>query len=349
VTSIRPPAPGLGERSLRADAARFQEPRTTVSLVQLATSLGGFVGSCALMYGLHDVSIWLAVAIAPVAAFFVVRLFIIQHDCGHWSYFRSRYANLAVGLVCSLFTLTPFTIWRRQHARHHGVWNDLDRRQSGADIYSTCLTVAEYRAMSPWRRRLFRLTRHPLIANVLVPPLVFLVLYRWPFDTPRSWRRERWGVHVTNLAAAGTVLALGGALGFVHVATVQLPVMWLASVIGVWLFSVQHRFDRVVWARHDRWNATDAALYGSSYLRLPSALRWLTGSIGLHHVHHLNPRIPNYRLQECLEALPTLRGIPSLSIRASLRALTLVLWDEDRRRMVTFRDAAMGKTREDEP
>ncbi|MSP81718.1 MAG: fatty acid desaturase [Alphaproteobacteria bacterium] len=329
----------LDARDVRVAVARFQSPSLGRSLTQSAVSLGCFLGVCGAMYWALGVSGWITAGLAPLAAFMLVRIFIIQHDCGHGSYFRSRHANLALGVVCGILTLTPYATWRRQHAGHHGVWNDLDRRQSGADIYSTCLTIAEYAALSPWRRRWYRLTRHPLVANILLPPLVFIVLYRLPFDAPASWRRERWGVHLTNLALGVLIVGLGLTIGFGKVVAVQLPVMVLASIIGVWLFSVQHRFAETTWARRERWDPTTAALRGASHLRLPPLLRWLTGSIGLHHIHHLNPRIPNYRLQDCPESNPFLDDAPKLTLWSGLMAVRFTLWDEGRGRMVTFRDA----------
>lgn len=305
----------------------------------MITSFGGFFATCAAMYVLIDVSYWFSLALAPLAAGFLVRIFIIQHDCGHLSFFRGRRANDMLGFACSLLTLTPYTSWRRQHAGHHGIWNDLDRRQSGADIYSSCLTVAEYHALSPLRRWWYRTARHPFVANFLLPPLVFLGLYRFPFDTPTAWRRERGAVYVTDVALIVIFGGLGLLLGFGEIATVHLPIMIWASIIGVWLFSVQHRGESTVWARHDGWDAVSASLRSSTYLRLPAILQWFTGNIGYHHVHHLNPRIPNYRLQECHEALQALREVPALSFGDGLRAVRFILWDDERGRMVTFRAA----------
>jgi len=291
------------------------------------------------MHAVAGLSYWLALLLAPLAAGFLVRVFIIQHDCGHHAFFRSRRANDIVGAACSLLTLTPYASWRRQHAGHHGVWNDLDRRQSGADIYSSCLTVDEYAALGPWERRWYRITRHPLVANVLLPPLVFVLLYRLPFDMPRSWKRERRMVHATTLALVALLGGLGMFLGFGRLAAVQLPVTGLAAIAGVWLFSVQHRGERTIWVRHAAWDPTSAALQGSTYLQLPRILQWFTGNIGFHHVHHLNPRVPNYRLQACHERIAQRCTVPKLSFRDGLRALRLAVWDEERARMVTFREA----------
>ncbi len=326
--------------NLRRETARFQGPILHRSLGQIATSFGGFLSTCAAMYLALDLSYWIVLALAPLAAGFLVRIFIIQHDCGHMSFFKSRRANDAVGWLCSLLTLAPYASWRRQHAGHHGTWNDLDRRDNGVDIYSSCLTVDEYQALSPWQRRWYRITRHPLVANLLLPPLVFILLYRIPFDAPKSWRRERRAVYMTNIGLAGGFGALGTLVGFGPMLSVQLPVMVVASIIGVWLFSVQHRFETTSWVRHEDWRFDDAALQGSSYLKLPRILQWFTGNIGFHHVHHLNPRVPNYRLQACHERIAPLCHVTRLTLLEGLRAARYALWDERQARMVTFRDAA---------
>jgi omega-6 fatty acid desaturase (delta-12 desaturase) len=330
--------------SLRRAVAPFQASVLWRSLVQIATSFGGFVAACAAMYATIGISYWIVLAIAPFAAGFLVRIFIIQHDCGHLSFFRSRRANDALGFVCSALTLAPYASWSRQHAGHHGVWNNLDRRQSGADIYSACLTVAEYAALSPAAQLRHRLLRHPLVANVLLPPLVFAILYRLPFDMPKSWRRERSAVYATNLAIAGLLGGLGLLLGFGRLAAVQVPVMLLASTIGVWLFSVQHRGEHVSWLRKDEWTAARASLESSTYLDMPRILQWFTGNIGFHHVHHLNPGVPNYRLEECHRAVPALAAITGVSLRDGFRALRLGLWDEADGRMVSFKVAARQAT-----
>ncbi|MGE3933886.1 MAG: fatty acid desaturase, partial [Rhodospirillaceae bacterium] len=306
------------------------------SLRQLADSFLPLIAVCAAMYLSLGWSTWATLALAVLAAGFVVRIFIIQHDCGHGSFFHSRRANDVVGMLCSLVTLTPYRNWRRQHAGHHGIWNNLDRRHSGADIYSTCLTTAEYEALPRWRRRRYRASRHPIVSLILLPPLVFLLLYRAPFDTPRSWRTERRSVHFTNLALIAVYGALGWALGVPEVLLVQLPISIISAVFGVWLFSLQHRFETTLWARQDAWNVIAAALRGSSFLRLPRVLQWFTGNIGYHHVHHLNARVPNYRLQECHEAIPALRSVPVLTLGRSLRNFRFVLWDEARQMMVPF-------------
>jgi len=306
------------------------------SLWQMANSFLPFLATCALMYWSLAWSYAVTAALAFVAAGFVVRIFIIQHDCGHGSFFRSRWANDAVGILCSLFTFTPYLMWRRQHAGHHAHWNNLDRRPSATDIYAGCLTVDEYHRLPARRRWLYRMLQHPLISWVVLPPVIFLLLYRVPFDAPRGWGRERRAVHLTNLALLGVILSLGFTIGFRSMALVQGPIIVIAATIGVWLFSVQHRFESALWARQDAWHPVSAALEGSSYLELPPILQWFTGNIGFHHIHHLNPRIPNYRLEACHLGSRALQAVYVMKAWQGLTAWRSALWDERICRMVPF-------------
>jgi len=316
----------------------LEAPSLAASLFQILTSVGLFIGACALMYWSLQLSYWLTLALAIPTGALLVRVFIIQHDCGHGSFFASKRANNLMGMFCSMLTLTPYANWRRQHAGHHANWNNLDKRYSGWDIYSTCMTVKEYRALSVWKRLAYRVSRHPLVAHVLVPPFVFLLLYRVPFDTPKSWSSESRAVYLTDLALAGLIVTLGLLVGFRDMLLVQGPVMIVTSVIGVWLFAVQHRFDDALWARHREWHFAKAALEGSSYLKLPRILQWFTGNIGFHNVHHFAPRIPNYRLEHCYRANPEFQQRPPQTIGAAFQAIRLALWDEDSNRLVGFRE-----------
>lgn len=326
--------------ALRAAVAPFEEPSLARGLVQIVTSIGFYLVTVGLMYWSLSISYLLTLALAFPAAAFLVRVFIIQHDCGHGSFLAWKRGNDILGAICGVLTLAPYAHWRHQHAGHHANWNNLDRRESGADIYSVCLTVAEYQTLSLRQQFFYRLWRHPLMANVLFPPLVFLLLYRFPFDTPKSWRRERRSVWLTDLA----LLALFGGLmvifGFTSVLMVHLPIVFLTTVLGVWLFSVQHRFDDARWLRQEEWNFADAALEGSSYLALPRMLHWLTGNIGYHHIHHLSQRVPNYRLADCHHASALLRPKKPLTLNRALLAGRLTLWDESKRQLVRFRDGA---------
>jgi omega-6 fatty acid desaturase (delta-12 desaturase) len=325
---------------LRASIARYEVPSFATGIFQIFTSIGLFAASCAAMYWSLHVSYLLTLLLAVPTAGFVVRTFIVQHDCGHGSFFRSRRANDLVGILCSVITFTPYANWRRQHNCHHVHWNNLDKRESGADIYSACLTVREYRALSPRARFLYRIVRHPVIAHLILPHIVFLLLYRVPFDTPRSWKRERRSVCWTNVAIATTLCALALLVGIRQVLMVQTPVIMLAAVIGVLLFALQHRFEGVTWRRRADWTIEGAALTGASYFKLPPVLQWFTGNIGFHHVHHLSPRVPNYRLQACHTDIPTLQAVTTITWRDALQAIRLTLWDETSSRMVRFISAS---------
>jgi omega-6 fatty acid desaturase (delta-12 desaturase) len=330
--------PGAVSGYLRDAAICFQGAVLRTAVAQVCSTLLPLVALIAIMHAGLAVGWWWPVPVLALpTAGLTVRTFIIQHDCSHGSFFASRRADAVLGRICSLFTMTPYTHWRRQHAQHHGTWNDLDRREGrGSDIYSSCLTVAEFSALRPWRRWLYRLLHHPAVALLLLPPFIFLVLYRLPFDTPAAWQNERRSVHLTNLALFALYGSLGLILGFWPVALVLLAVMVPASIVGVWLFSVQHRFEGAHWARHADWDPVAAAIEGSSFLRLPRPLQWLTGSIGFHHVHHLAPRVPNYRLEECHNAHPAFAAVKVLTLKEGLRASRYTLWDEASGRMVTI-------------
>jgi omega-6 fatty acid desaturase (delta-12 desaturase) len=331
------------DADLRRAAEPFANPEMWRSTLQLVTSFGPFLAGCVAMYLACPVSTWLTLALAVPTGALMVRIFIVQHDCGHGSFFASRHANTIVGRLCSLCTFTPYLNWGRQHRQHHASWNNLDRSDGGSDIYSSCLTVRAYLALSRRHRLLHRLVRHPLVANVLLPPLVFLLLYRVPFDTPRAWTNERRSVHFTNIALALLFGALVALLGWRDVLLVHGPVMVVASILGVWLFTLQHRFAGARWSGRGDWRFVDAALDGSSWFDLPRALHWLTGNIGFHHVHHLDQHVPNYRLAAAHAAVQELRAVPRLGLGAGLRAPRLTLWDEATGRLVRFRDARPEK------
>jgi acyl-lipid omega-6 desaturase (Delta-12 desaturase) len=312
----------------------FRQPILGKSIWQIVNSFVPFVVVCAAMYALVDVSYLATLALGVLAAGFVVRIFILQHDCGHYSFFKSRWANATLGTACSMVTLTPFVHWREQHAQHHRVWNNLDRRDTGLDFYSNCITRAEYDGLSGWEKLKHRFIRNPVFSLLILPPLIFLVLYRLPFDTQKGRWKEHLSVHATNFGVAALVVALGFAFGFGHVAAVQLPIIVMAAIIGVWLFSVQHRFESALWTRQGEWDGVAASLAGSSFLTLPRIFQWLTGNIGYHHIHHLNPLVPNYRLQECHESVPALQQVPTLSFWQALKSSHYILWDEDKAKLV---------------
>lgn len=318
----------------------FRESSIPRSLWQLANTIAPLCAIWAAMYWSLGVSYGLVLALSVVAAGLVVRTFAIQHDCGHGSFLPSPTANAMVGRICSLATLTPFSNWRRHHLLHHMTWNNLDRRESGMDIYSACLTVAEYQALTGWRRRWHRVMQHPVIALVMLPPLIFVALYRVPFDTPPSWRAERQSVWLTNVAVIALYAGLGWAVGFRDMLLVQAPIISFAAILGVWIFSLQHRFKGAVWMRGTAWSTRSASLDGSSFLRLPKVARWFTGNIGFHHIHHLDSRIPNYRLEECHDSQGTTKAASALGILDGLTAWRYALWDEAAGKMVRISDIA---------
>ena len=313
---------------------------------QTGTAFGLYFALLAAMYGGLRFGIWPTLLLALPASGIIVRIFMLQHDCGHGSLFRSRRLNGVVGFACSLVTLTPFGYWRRLHARHHASWNNLDGRGVPADFFSDCLTLAEYRALGPTARRLYRVTHHPALVHLLLPPVVFLLLYRLPFDTPASCWRERLSVALLDMALVCLFAGLVAWAGWADVALVHLPALVLAAIIGIWLFSVQHRYEDSQWARTADWNLPHAALHGASYLKLPRVLQWFSGNIGLHHVHHLRPGIPNYRLQACHDSCPQVTDHATiLTLGEALRAPSYALWDEERHRMTPIpRRSARART-----
>ena len=238
--------------------SRLHHPDLPHSLWQIANSLIPYIAISAILYAVPGLPWWIRPILWVLAAGFAVRIFIIQHDCGHGSFFRSRRANLIVGRIASLITMAPYGQWRRHHGLHHANWNNLDNRDSGIDIYSTCLTVDEYAALSRREQGRYRIMRNPLVSLILLPPIVFLVLYRVPFDSPASWRREKLGVYLTDLGILILMLTLGFAFGAGRVLSTQIPITVIAATVGVWLFSLQHRFEHTLWSREDSWSPDGA-------------------------------------------------------------------------------------------
>lgn len=315
----------------------FQSSQQIRAAWQVVSTFGLYLLLTIALYASARWSVWLTLLLAIPYSGLIVRTFILQHDCGHNSLFATSLYNRIVGRACSLVTLTPFAWWRRVHARHHITYNNLDLRGCPADFYTDCLTLAEYENLSRFKQWLYRFSHHPLLIHVLQPPLVFLLLQRVPFDTPANCARERRSVYGLNLALVLIFGSLIYLFGIKTVLLVHLPGLFLASIIGIWLFSVQHRFEESQWFSKGDWTQANAALHGTSYLKLPRILRWFSADIGTHHVHHLRPSIPNYRLHDCHEACqPMMDGVTTLTIVEALKAPTFALWDGDLRRMVPF-------------
>jgi acyl-lipid omega-6 desaturase (Delta-12 desaturase) len=311
---------------------RFRQPSHPRAIWQLSNTLIPYLFLWFLMARAITVSYWLMLPVALLAAGLRVRLFIFMHDCGHGSFMRSKHANTLVGWLTGLLTFTPYHHWSWEHAIHHRTSGDLERRGRG-DVWT--MTVAEYLNAPLWRRCAYRLMRNPVVLFAIAPTVLFVVLERFP--SAKAGRRERLSVWVTNLALLLMAAGLSALIGFKSWFLIELTMMLLAGGAGVWLFYVQHQFADAYWTRHDDWDYTEAALKGSSFYKLPAILRWFSGNIGFHHVHHLSPQIPNYHLQRCHNAEPLFGSAPTLTLGASLGSATLRLWDEQRQRLIGFR------------
>lgn len=289
------------------------------------------------MYRSLEYSYWLTLLLALPTAGMVVRLFIFQHDCGHGSFFPRQSWNNALGSVLGILSLTPYHYWRRTHAMHHATSGNLDKRDFGE---VTTLTVREYQALSAPRKLWYRIYRHPITLFAVGPAYQFVLKHRLPLDTPLSWKREWGSIMFTNAGLLAVILLLSWAVGFKNFLMVQLPVTLIAGSFGVWLFYIQHQFENTYWRDEPEWNYREASLQGSSYYDLPKWLNWLSGNIGVHHVHHLCSRIPNYRLHQALGENEFLqKNVTRLTIKDSLRCVGFKLWDEQTKQMVGFRGA----------
>ena len=316
--------------------ARYRQPSTGRSIVEIAITVVPLAALWALAWATLDIGYWLALPLAIAAGCFLVRLFAIQHDCSHGAFFRHRQANDWIGRMLSVMTLTPYGVWRRTHATHHASTGNLDRRGLG-DVDT--LTVDEYRARSMWGRLRYRLYRHPLVMFGVGPAYLFLLQHRLPVGLMRGGWQPWISTQGTNLSIALIAALLIWLIGIKAFLLVHLPIMLLAASIGVWLFYVQHQFENTSWADDEDWNLHAAALHGSSHYDLPAFLRWFTANIGVHHVHHLCSLIPYYRLPRVLDDHPELRSVGRVTLLESFRCVRLTLWDERQRRLVSFRDA----------
>jgi omega-6 fatty acid desaturase (delta-12 desaturase) len=328
---------GTGEARRWSHALlRYREPSHWRSAIELSISFGPLAALWVLMWLSYSFGFWwLALLLTVPAAGFLVRMFMIQHDCGHGAFFRHRLANDWIGRVLGVLTLTPYDFWRRSHAIHHATSGSLERRGIG-DIDT--LTVHEYLALSRWGRLKYRLYRHPAVMFGVGPAYLFILRHRLPIGLMRGGWTPWLSTMATN-AAAGTIVAvLIWLIGVGPFLLVHLPITLLAATMGVWLFYVQHQFEQTTWATNETWNLHEAALYGSSYYVLPGILRWFSANIGIHHVHHLCSRIPYYRLPRVLHENPELGTIGRLTLWDSIKCVRLALWDERDQRLISFRE-----------
>ena len=323
------------ERAWTRVLAGYREPSRFRSVFELIVTAVPFVLLWALAWAAVVSGHWWGLVLTVPAAGFLLRLFVIQHDCGHGAFFPTRRANDWLGRVLGVLTLTPYGYWRRTHAAHHATSGNLDQRGIG-DV--STLTVAEYMALPRWRRAAYRLYRHPAFMFGIASSFLFVLQYRVPVGLMRAGRQPWVSTMGTNLAIALAAAGAIWAVGLVPFLLVHVPITLMAAGLGVWLFFIQHQFEDTFWARDPEWRFQHAALHGSSHYDLPPVLRWLTGHIGVHHVHHLVSRVPFYRLPAVLRDHPELRDVGRLTLLDSLRCVRLVLWDEEHGQLVSFRD-----------
>lgn len=321
-------------------AKAYAQPQALRSTLQLLTTALPLAGLWAAMILTVNEAYWATLLLAIPAAAFTMRMFIIQHDCGHRSFYRSARLNAFVGNLIGVVTLTPHEYWRRAHNIHHATCGNLQQRGIG-DI--SLLTVAEYTALPTWKRLAYRIYRTPFVILVVGPIYVFILKFRLPLDLILRKPGLLIGVMGTNLGIVGMLTVLGMNFGFTEILMIQFPVIFLSSSAGVWLFYVQHQFEHTYWRKETDWDFSEASVMASSYYDLPQPLRWLTGDIGIHHIHHLSSRIPNYRLADCLAAIPAMQTLNRISIRESLSTIRLALWDEAAGRLVSFKSLGAAR------
>ncbi len=329
------PAGPVDARGWFAILACYRKPNLWRSLFEIAVTVGPLVALWIAMWAALKISYWLCLLLAIPAGGFLVRLFMIQHDCGHGSFFRHRALNDWIGRVASVVTLTPYDFWRRTHGIHHATAGNLDHRGIG-DV--TTLTVREFRALPRWRRIAYRFYRHPAVMFGIGPPVQFILRHRLPLGLMRGGVMPWVSTMATNLAIAAGVAMMMWFVGVGPFLLVHLPITLIGTAVGVWLFYVQHQFENTVWADGRAWDLAEAALHGSSNYELPGVLRWFTANIGMHHVHHLCSRIPFYRLPQVVREHPELAATGRLTMLQSFKCVSLTLWDEERQRLVSFRD-----------
>ena len=315
----------------REIVAEYRQSSTWRALWQILNTILPLAALWYLMYLCVPISWWLVVPLAVLAGGFLIRVFIIFHDCGHGSFFKSTAANDLTGFLTGILTFTPYYHWRWEHAIHHSSAGDLDKRGTG-DVWT--MTVQEYLESSRWKKFAYRLARNPIILFVIAP--LFLFLLRQRFPSPKAIRRERHSVYAMNAAILAMAVGLSLVFGITNYLIIQLIILMVAGGAGVWMFYVQHQFEGVYWERNQEWSFVASALQGSSFYKLPRVLQWFSGNIGFHHIHHLSPRIPNYNLARCHRADPLFQEVKPITLFSSFKSLTFRLWDEKRKQLVGF-------------
>jgi len=319
---------------------QYQVSSAGKSIWQLVNSFFPFVIIWYLMFLSLDISYWLTLLLAFPAAGFIIRLFIIQHDCGHGSFLRFQKYNDIIGMIISVFTLTPYHYWRKSHAIHHASAGNLEHRGIG-DIYT--LTVDEYLKKSGWGRITYRLYRNPLILFLIIPTILFAIIYRFPSSHDKALKSVNKSIYWTSFAITILVGGIIWLIGFKEFLMIQIPITFISSSSGTWLFFIQHQFEDTYWDSNEAWDYTQAAMQGSSFYKLPKVLQWFTGNIGFHHIHHLSPKIPNYMLEKCHKENPLFQKANILTMRTSFKSSFLTLWDEQQKKLISFRQLKRRK------
>ncbi len=315
---------------------KYQTPNTKKAVIQIINSYLPFIGLWTLMYFSLNWSYLLTLGLAAISAFFLVRIFIIQHDCGHQSFLKSRKVNNVVGLISSFFSSIPYRYWSRTHSAHHAHNAQLEHRGLG-DIHY--LTTEEYDALSKGKKLGYRIFRNPVVQFLIIPVFYLTVTLRYPFVRLAGWKKIRWSYFLNNFLLLAVYGGLAWILGWQKFLMVHVPILFIFGIIAFWFFYVQHQHEENYRENKAHWDPVLAAIQGSTYYKLPKLFQWLTGNIGYHHIHHLNSRIPNYHLEACAIENPQLNQfVPTLSFRDSLSCMNNKLWDRQKQRMISFRE-----------
>lgn len=318
--------------------SKYQQPDTKKAIIQISNSFGPFFLLWILMYFSLSWSYWITIGLAFVNAFFLVRIFIIQHDCGHQSFFKSKKWNNSIGFICSFFSSIPYKYWAKVHNHHHGHNGILETKHRDiGDI--KFLTVDEYRQLPTWRKLAYRIFRMPVFLFGFVPFIYLTISNRYAFINMKSWKKIKWSQFINNLSLAAIYISLCLLLGWKQFLMIQLPIIFIFSIIAFWFFYVQHQHEETYKQWQENWDFLIASLRGATYYKLPKLFQWLTGNIGFHHIHHLSSLIPNYQLEKCFKENPILnKYVTTITFSESLSCIHNKLWDQKEQRMITFKE-----------